>query len=88
MNEINDKENIASDEEVDNVDAEPLNTDSDHNDLDLTTLDLDDPNSDPNEKIIDQNVPISSATFLASWCFTHVLYIGVLRVNVNLIEFI
>ena len=42
--EIDDQEGIASDEEVNNVDAEPIKCDSDHDDLNLTTLVLDDPN--------------------------------------------
>ena len=50
MDEIDDEEDIASDEEVNNVDAEPIDSDSDPDDLDLTTLVLDDPNSDRNEK--------------------------------------
>ena len=50
MHEIDDQEDIATDEEFTNVDVEPIDSDSDHNDLDLTTLDLNDPNSDHNEK--------------------------------------
>ena len=44
-----DEIDIASDEEITNVDAEPIDSDSDPDDLDLTTLDLNDPNSDHNE---------------------------------------
>ena len=43
MDEIYDQEDIASDEDVNNVDAELIDSDSDPDDLDLTTLDLDDP---------------------------------------------
>ena len=43
MDEIDDQEDIASDEDVNNVDAEPIDSNSDPDDLDLTTLDLDDP---------------------------------------------
>ena len=46
MDQIDDQEYIASDDEVSNVDAEPIGTDSDHDDLDLTTLALDESNSD------------------------------------------
>ena len=42
--EIDDQEDIASDEKFNNVDAEPIKCDSDHDDLNLTTLVLDDPN--------------------------------------------
>ena len=52
MDEIDDQKDIASDEEVNNVDAEP---NSDPDDLNLTTLDLDDPNSDRNEKYQNQD---------------------------------
>ena len=45
MDQIDDQEDIASDEEVNNVDAEPIECDSDNDDLDLITLVLDDPNS-------------------------------------------
>ena len=45
IDEIDDQEDIASDEEVNNVDAELIECDSDHDDLDMTTLVLDDPNS-------------------------------------------
>ena len=48
VNEIDDQEDIASDEEITNVDAEPIDSNSDPDDLDLTTLDLNDPNSDHN----------------------------------------
>ena len=48
MNEIDDQEDIASDEEITNVDAEPIDSDSDPDDLDLTTLEMNDPNSDHN----------------------------------------
>ena len=50
MDQIDDHEDIASDEEVNNVDAEPIDSEGDPDDLDLTTLDLDDPKSDPNKK--------------------------------------
>ena len=50
MDEIYDQEDIASDEEITNVDAEPIDSDSDSDDLALTTLDLNDTNSDHNEK--------------------------------------
>ena len=43
--EIYDQEDIASDEEVNNVNAEPIECDSDPDDLNLTTLVLDEPNS-------------------------------------------
>ena len=56
MNQIDASENIASDEEVNNVDAEPLHTDSGHNELDLIALDLDDPKSDPNDRIKFANI--------------------------------
>ena len=49
MDEIDDQEDIASDEWITNVDAEPIDSNSDPGDLDLTTLDLNDPNSDHNE---------------------------------------
>ena len=41
-----DQEDIVSDEDVNNVNAELKDSDSDHNDLELTTLILDDLNSD------------------------------------------
>ena len=41
-----DQEDIVSDEDVNNVNAELKYSDSDHNDLELTTLILDDLNSD------------------------------------------
>ena len=50
MDEIDDQEDIASEEEITNVDAEPIDSDSDPDDLDLTILDLNDPNSDHNGK--------------------------------------
>ena len=45
MDQIDDQEDIASDEEVNNVDAEPIECDSDNDGLDLITLVLDDPNN-------------------------------------------
>ena len=50
MDKIDDQKDIASDEEVTNIDAEPIDTDSNPDDLDLTILDLDDPKNDHNEK--------------------------------------
>ena len=48
MYQIDDQEDIDSDEEIDNVDAEPLNADRNYGDVNTIKLDVYGPNSDNN----------------------------------------
>ena len=47
MYQIDDQDDIASDEEINTVDAVPLNPDRNYDDFNMIKLDEDGPNSDP-----------------------------------------